>query len=171
MDLIAKRIEDMSQIITRLDSVKFAQASPTSSGSHPAFSTPQSLVSIGPTPTSSTLTMTDPDRPIQDTKDQDGSRAEYEGESSLLAHAVFATSFLQGEVNNNHSTDVFLEMTSVLDTLRNIVEAQKQNVDSVEALYPHAKPIPPGSTVRQLGLPPIVKAFACLRMAKGESNL
>ncbi|KAL6415588.1 putative C6 transcription factor [Ilyonectria robusta] len=166
MDIIAKRIEDMSQIIARLDSVKIAQPSPASSGSHPAFSTPQSLASIGPTPASSTPTMTDPDRPIQDTKDQDGSRAEYEGESSLLAHAVFATSFLQGEVNNNRSTDVFLEMTSVLDTLRNIVEAQKQNVDNVEALYPHAKLIPPGSTVRQLGLPPLDKAFACLRMAK-----
>ncbi|KAF7557238.1 hypothetical protein G7Z17_g787 [Cylindrodendrum hubeiense] len=166
MDMIAKRIEDMSQVINRLDSIQLAHASPVSSGLYPPVPTPQSSTSLGPTPAVSTSTTSDIARSIQDTKTHDDPRPEYEGESSLLAHAVFATKFLQGEVNNNHSTEVFIEMTSVLDTLRTIVEAQKQNTDSIETLYPHAKSIQPGSTARHLPMPPIDKALTCLRMAK-----
>lgn len=94
------------------------------------------------------------------------SKAEYEGESSLFSHAVFASRFLQNAINNATNTEVAQEMEAVLDRLRAAVRHGKQQSDTLERQFPHAKTIPPGSTTRSLPLPPIDKVFACMRMAK-----
>src|SRR5699024_6762035 len=94
------------------------------------------------------------------------SKAEYEGESSLFAHAVFASQFLQNAINNTTNAEVAHEMEAVLDGLRAAVHSGKQQSDTLDKLYPHAKAIPPGSTTRNLPLPPIDRVFMCLRMAR-----
>lgn len=128
----------------------------------------------GPTPSSSSLGST----PNQGTLPYNSagggvrgvhynsSKAVHEGESSLFAHAVFASQFLQNAINNTTNAEVAHEMEAVLDGLRAAVHSEKQQPDTLDKLYPHAKAIPSGSTTRNLPLPPIDKVFVCFRMAR-----
>ena len=59
-------------------------------------------------------------------------------------------------------------MNSVLNALRNVLDAQKQQTDSLQNLYPNAVPLAPGASLRSLPLPDTNKALACLRMAQGR---
>jgi hypothetical protein len=59
-------------------------------------------------------------------------------------------------------------MNSVLDALWKAVEAQKQQTDTLENLYPNARPLPPGADLRNLPRPDVNKALACIRMAQGK---
>lgn len=135
---------------------------------------PSSSSSFGPTPYCS-LFGTTPDQgslsdhptgeDIREVHDH-SSKAEYEGESSLFAHAVFASRFLQNAIHNTTNAEVAHEMEAVLDGLQAAVHSGKQQSDPLDRLYPHAKAIPPSSTTRNLPLPPIEKVFMCLRMAR-----
>lgn len=130
--------------------------------------------SFGPTPSSSSIDST----PNQGTPSYNppaggvgetygnSSKPEYEGESSLFAHAVFASRFLQNAINNTTNAKVANEMEAVLDNLRAVVHSGKQQSDTLDGLYPHAKAIPPGSTTCNLPLPPVDKVFICMRMAR-----
>lgn len=130
--------------------------------------------SFGPTPSSSSLSST----PNQGTLPYDptgegvrelhgnSSKAEYEGESSLFAHAVFASQFLQKAINNTTNAELTHEMEAVLDGLRAALYSGKQQSDTLDKLYPHAKPIPLGSTTRNLPVPRIDKVFTCFRLAR-----
>ncbi|KAL4747256.1 hypothetical protein BDW72DRAFT_209715 [Aspergillus terricola var. indicus] len=93
-------------------------------------------------------------------------KAEYEGESSLFAHALFATRFLQNAINNTTNAEVAHEMETVLDSLTAAVHHGQQQSDALDRLYPHARAIPSGSSTRNLPLPPFDKVFTCLRMAR-----
>lgn len=93
-------------------------------------------------------------------------KVEYEGETSLLAQAAFANKFLHEVVSNRHSTDITGEMVSVLGTLGRALGRQKDQNDT-EYLYPNARTLEPGSSVRDLPMPPVEVVFVCLRMAKG----
>lgn len=133
-----------------------------------------SYSSLGPTPQCSLFGATPDqgslsDHPIgEDIREvhDHSSKAEYEGESSLFAHAVFASRFLQNAIHNTTSAEVAHEMEAVLDGLQAAVHSGKQRSDPLDRLYPHAKAIPPSSTTRNLPLPPIEKVFMCLRMAR-----
>lgn len=93
-------------------------------------------------------------------------KLEYEGESSLSAQAAFANKFLRDAVSSKPSADVTGEMASVLDTLSRTIGNQKREQEP-EYLYPHARTLEPGTTLRDLPMPPVETAFTCLRMAKG----
>lgn len=143
--------------------------------SKPDFAVPANIehcqVSFGLTPSPSSLGST-PNQGVNPTGDgisevnYDSSKDEYEGESSLFAHAVFASRFLQNAINNATNTEVAHEMEAAIDGLRNAVNSGKQQSDTIDKLYPRAKAIPPGSSTRNLPLPPIDKVFMCLRMAR-----
>ena len=125
--------------------------------------------SFGPTPSSSSLGSAPNQGTLPYNPTGEGVRdvkTEYEGESSLFAHAVFASRFLQNAMNGTTNPEVAHEMEAVLDGLRTAVHSEKQQSDPLDKLYPHAKAIPPGSTTRNLPLPPIDKVFMCLRMAR-----
>ncbi|KAG7286285.1 hypothetical protein NEMBOFW57_008593 [Staphylotrichum longicolle] len=98
----------------------------------------------------------------------DASHPEYEGESSLFAQAVYATEFLQCSLSCDPSSRAASEMNSVLNALRNAVDAQKQRTDTLQNLYPNARQLPPGANLRDLPLPDTNKVLACLRMAEGK---
>ncbi|KAK3304983.1 uncharacterized protein B0T15DRAFT_531016 [Chaetomium strumarium] len=91
-------------------------------------------------------------------------KLEYEGESSLSAQAAFANRFLHDAIVHRPSIDITGEMASVLDSLSRTLGAQTDQQDA-DYLYPHAKPLEPGCTVRNLPMPPIESALTCLRMA------
>lgn len=88
-------------------------------------------------------------------------------EPSLFSQAVFATDFLQAAVANDPHSQIAGEMTSAIDALSNVIEAQKRHNDICEGSNPFDKPLPPGVSSKNLPLPNLDKVMACLRMAQG----
>lgn len=134
-------------------------------GSSSSFGLTPSYSSAGSKPNQESLAYNTSGEGVREVYDN-SSKAEYEGQSSLFAHAVFASRFLQNAINNTTNTEVAHEMEAVLDGLKAAVHSGKQQSDTVDKLYPHAKAIQPGSTTRNLPLPPIDKVFMCFRMAR-----
>ncbi|KAM0424825.1 hypothetical protein ACHAPT_009881 [Fusarium lateritium] len=159
IDRIVNRIEELNQSIQKL--------SLNQAAAHGSAPNPQpSPGAFRPTPSSS-----EPTPGFTSESPSYSGKPEYEGESSLFAHAVFATKFLQNSVSNNSSSEVAFEMTSVLDALRSVIDAQKPQSDTLESLYPNARPLPPGASLRQLPMPSTDKALACLRMAQDSTRI
>lgn len=178
LDAISRKIDDLSQRMSQLTH------EPTRSrASKPDFAAPVNIEhgesSFGLTPPPSSLGSTPnhgalPYNPTGEGISEvnyDTSKDEYEGESSLFAHAVFASRFLQNAINNATNAEVAHEMELALDRLRTAVNSGKQQSDTIDKLYPHAKAIPPGSSTRNLPLPPIEKVFMCLRMARESQQV
>ncbi|RSL85321.1 hypothetical protein CEP51_003411 [Fusarium floridanum] len=94
---------------------------------------------------------------------------EYNGESSPVAHVLFATAFFQNAVGNSSSFHVATEMAPVIQTLNSIANAQKQTNDPVDVLFPYARPLEDGKKPTSFPSPPLDSVFACLKMAQ-ESN-
>ncbi|KAJ5005264.1 hypothetical protein K4K48_007712 [Colletotrichum sp. SAR 10_66] len=95
------------------------------------------------------------------------SSAVVEGESSLAAHSVFATEFLQKVVSTKSLQDSSLDLGETLEALSQIVTALKQQPVAGEMTYPHAKPIQ-RQRIQGLELPPIQKAVNTIRVAKSQ---
>ncbi|KAJ0280815.1 hypothetical protein Brms1b_007565 [Colletotrichum noveboracense] len=93
------------------------------------------------------------------------SSAVVEGESSLAAHSVFATEFLQKVVSTKSLQDSSLDLGETLEALSQIVTALKQQPVAGEMTYPHAKPVQ-RQRIQGLELPPIQKAVNTIRVAK-----
>ncbi|KAM0283372.1 hypothetical protein ACHAQH_002495 [Verticillium albo-atrum] len=93
-------------------------------------------------------------------------QTEFSGESSIFAHALFATAFLQNVVGNSSSLQVTVEMAPVMQTLSSIAEAQKQTAESQGVLFPHARPLEDGRKPTDYTTPTADKVFGCLRMAQ-----
>ncbi|KAM0545420.1 hypothetical protein ACHAPJ_011325 [Fusarium lateritium] len=92
---------------------------------------------------------------------------EHQGESSLSAQATFANRFLEDAVINKPvGTSITVEMTTVLESLRKALGRNSCQQEQ-DYLYPHARPLERGLTLRTLPMPPVDIAFVCLRMAKG----
>lgn len=164
IDRIVNRIEELNQTIQQLS---INQSGPKYHGT--ALNPQTSQTAYRPTPAASEPTPSNPS--FVGESPPYSSKPEYEGESSLFAHAVFATKFLQNSVRNNSSSEVALEMTSVLNALRGVIDAQKQESDTIENLYPNALPLPPGTSLRKLPMPSVEKAMACLRMAQDSTPI
>lgn len=92
-------------------------------------------------------------------------------ESTLFAHVIFATRFLQTVVANDAYSNVAAEMTSVLDALRSTVNVQKQQNETLEGSHPFSKALPPGLSSRDLPIPSMDRILACLRIAHGSYTL
>ncbi|KAL4995082.1 hypothetical protein BDV10DRAFT_175583 [Aspergillus recurvatus] len=173
LDAISRKIDELSQKMSQLshEPSKTRSPKPVDFSVNPEERRSSSL---GPTPSSSSpISTLDPGiqphtfagegaREVQ----YNLSKAEYEGESSLFAHAVFASRFLQNAFNNTTNAEVAHKMETVLDGLKAAVHHGQQQSDTLNKLYPHARAIPPGSTTRNLPLPAIDKVFTCLRMAR-----
>lgn len=133
--------------------------------STPTFELTPSSTALSGTPNRGQLS-NNPDIEAPSEAHYNTSTTEYEGESSLFSHAVFATRFLQDALKYAPNVEVAQEMEAVLDGLKNAVHSGRQQLDALDNLYPHAKTIPKGSTTRGLSLPPMDKVFMCLRMAR-----
>ncbi|KAK7408266.1 hypothetical protein QQX98_009579 [Neonectria punicea] len=174
IDHIARKIEELNRTVSQFTLAQSSHGpySSTSASwlSHSSHPSPYSLEPTA-TPSSYAPTPLNTSSTLSDHTQTPTSKPEYEGESSLFAHAVFATRFLQNAVNNNPTSEIALEMTSVLDALRNTVDAQKQQTDTLDSLYPNARPLPPGANLQQLPRPSTDKALACLRMAQESARV
>ncbi|ETS82576.1 hypothetical protein PFICI_04452 [Pestalotiopsis fici W106-1] len=85
-----------------------------------------------------------------------------EGDSSMAAHSLFATQFLQKIVGRDCA-----EMRESLDSLSHVVTGLRQQTVASEMSYPHARPIqrpnPPPCK-----MPPFEKAAPLIQMAKAQ---
>ncbi|KAM0323287.1 hypothetical protein ACHAQA_008878 [Verticillium albo-atrum] len=93
------------------------------------------------------------------------------GESSIFAHALFATAFLQNAVGNSSSLQVTVEMAPVIQTLSRIAEEQKQMTDVEDVVFPHARPLDDGRKPKEFPTPAPDKVFGCLRMAQEHDQV
>jgi hypothetical protein len=170
LDRIVQKVEQLSDMLQQLSvsySAPVAQSLQVPGPGAFELSQPPSTspCSIQPSPSCSSVSGFNGEKGPGDTP-----MPEYEGESSLFAHAVYATKFLQAAVSNSPPSKVSQEMDSVLDALWKMVEAQKQQTETLENLYPNARPLPAGADLRNLPMPDINKALACLRMAQGKQS-
>jgi hypothetical protein len=174
LDAISRKIDELTLRMGQLSRLP-ANSRATQPFDHADSAHRKEQIAFGPTPSSSSIVSTPNHEAPVDHSTNDSSRdaylnnlskAEYEGESSLFAHAVFATRFLQNTIDNTTNPEVASEMKAVLEGLRAAVRSGKQQSDALDRLYPNARPLPPGSTTRNLPLPPMDKVFACLRMAR-----
>lgn len=163
MEHISNKIDDLSQMMRQLSHERSSNSGPaTSAGLQPSLHS--SL-----RPSESRIAASD---------NKTGARnhhqplAEARGiESTLFAHVIFATRFLQTVVANDPYSNVAAEMTSVLDALRSTVNVQKQHNETLEGSPPFSKALPPGLSSRDLPIPSMDRVLACLRTAHGSSAL
>ncbi|KAF7594200.1 hypothetical protein BBP40_009904 [Aspergillus hancockii] len=166
MEYVVKKLEELSQKVTLLSNGPSAVAS-----SHQLVGVEQSP-EIGWALDSYPSTSVPPPQAENSLKDRTVvSKAEYEGGSSLSAHAIFATRYLQDAVSSTNSADITGEMTSILSALHKVIDDQKQQRDTLENLYPYAKPLPNGSSTRHLPMPPVDMTLTCLRMAREQPRV
>lgn len=93
----------------------------------------------------------------------------FEGESSLAAHAGFASRFVEEAVQSTPDTAFGGEIDETLNALRQLVGAQAQySFASVE--LPVARPSNDGDGSRQ-PMPPVQMVMSCLSIARREFSL
>lgn len=95
----------------------------------------------------------------------------FEGNSSMAAHTVFASEFLEQAVTNNTSLGRQLnpDIQNALASLQQLVKMQNQKGNSHESRFAHQKPVPKGG-VKELPLPPTRVVVQLLREIKGIST-
>ena len=97
--------------------------------------------------------------------DDDDTVSAFEGDSSLAAHTVFASEFLENTVTRTLPEDLDPDMQSALSSLQQIVSMQ--NRPSLhETRFSNAKPLPKGG-IRELPMPPAHAVVTALREVKG----
>ncbi|KAJ1333891.1 RNA polymerase II-specific transcription factor-like protein [Microdochium nivale] len=91
----------------------------------------------------------------------------FEGESSLKAHADFASRFFEKAVQSAPDSSLGSEIEETLGALRQLVGAQAQNsLPSVD--YPNARP---SEDKKNLPMPPIQLTMSCLSIARHRVDI
>ncbi|GLI75619.1 hypothetical protein PoHVEF18_003880 [Penicillium ochrochloron] len=157
MEHISKKIDDLTEMITRLDPRHLENADSPAPDPWPTGLRPQPA-----SYTAAAATVRPPD------KRRSLSLSEHEFiDSSLFAHAAMATKFLQDTVHTDTSiSNAATEMTSVLDILRPVVDSQRRQNNTPDQLHPFSKPLLPGTCLSDLAIPPLANIMACLRVAR-----
>lgn len=126
------------------------------------------------TPSSGTANTHYDDDDADDSSDLGGDA--YEGNSSLTAHTVQASEFLEHAVERERWTNQQLSpnMRAALSSLQQIVGLRQQkkkgrigSLSRREVKFPNQKPIPPGG-IKDLPMPPAQTVISILRDIKGE---
>ncbi|RSL69291.1 hypothetical protein CEP53_002264 [Fusarium sp. AF-6] len=153
MDQISQKIDDLTEIMSRLNPANLSIGETTTTRPCPP---------AGPWPQ---FALTQPLRTNVQAHERTLTEADAI-EPSLFSQAVFATKFLQAVLAHDIFSPVASEMMPALKSLGDIVEAQQRYNNSYDASNPFSKTLPPGTTVGDLPLPPTGKIMACLRLAK-----
>ncbi|KAM0278373.1 hypothetical protein ACHAQH_005193 [Verticillium albo-atrum] len=133
----------------------------TPPASVPSFNTPASATSTAPPFASSSA--------VEETEDDTVPNLEFEGESSISAHAIYAAKFIQSAIINDSSLDASQEMTAAIKNLHDIMSLFRNNrSDKIEKTFPNAKKLPPDASARSLPLPPAELVLSCLRMVNDQ---
>lgn len=93
---------------------------------------------------------------------------EFEGNSSMAAHTVFASEFLEQAVTSTSlGRQLSPDIQSALASLKQMVLMQDRKSSSHESRFAHQKPMPKGG-FSQLPLPPTDVVLKLLREIKGQ---
>jgi hypothetical protein len=117
-------------------------------------------------PTSSSIASS----PSQTLPPEPTGSAAVEGESSLSAHSIFVSDFLQSFVQKDSGQHSDPEIQRTLDVLSDIVSASRQQPRTRELALPNARSQRAWHR-NKYELPPIQKAVALIHAAKGEQAL
>ena len=98
--------------------------------------------------------------------DRDELDSAFEGNSSLTAHTVFASEFLEHAVERTSLRDLSPNMQAALNSLQQIVGMQNKASISHEVRFANQKPLPKGN-FRELPMPPLQAVIPVLREIKG----
>ncbi|EHK19784.1 uncharacterized protein TRIVIDRAFT_224464 [Trichoderma virens Gv29-8] len=90
-------------------------------------------------------------------------------ESALFAQVICAAGALETAVMNDPYSRAVDDITSALNTLRNTVNDQKQQNETLAGSRSFPKALPSGLSLRDLPIPPLDKIMACLRIAQESS--
>ncbi|KAL4904324.1 hypothetical protein BDW74DRAFT_185639 [Aspergillus multicolor] len=90
-------------------------------------------------------------------------------DSTLFAHVIQASKFIQAAVAEDPHSEVGAEMSSVLDVLRNAVQVQQHQTETLEDSRPFSRDLPPGLPFKDLPIPPLDRIMAVLRVAHDRS--
>ena len=105
------------------------------------------------------------DHDVQSDEDVDQA---FEGNSSMAAHTVFASEFLEQAVTNTSlGRQLNPDIQNALASLQQLVKMQNQKGNSHESRFAHQKPVPKGG-VKELPLPPTRVVVQLLREIKGN---
>lgn len=131
------------------------------------------------TPSSATANAVFDDGDDTDTSSDLGDAA-FEGQSSLTAHTVQASEFLEHVVERErwNNQQMNPSMQSALSSLQQIVGLQQQrkkgrmmgSIPRREVKFPNQKPVPPGG-LKDLPMPPAQIVVGILRQIKGRIPL
>lgn len=103
--------------------------------------------------------------------DGDGLDSAFEGSSSLAAHTVFASEFLEHAVERTSLRDLHPSMAAALGSLKQIVGMQNSRGSRPhEVRFVNQKSLPKGG-FRELPMPPVAAVIPILREIKGGSFL
>lgn len=92
----------------------------------------------------------------------------FEGNSSMTAHTVFASEFMEQAVTSPlFNEKLSHDMRNALASLRQMVQLQRRRQAAHESMFVHQKPIPEGG-LNQLPLPPTDIVLRVLREIKGQ---
>ncbi|CAG8892398.1 unnamed protein product [Penicillium egyptiacum] len=159
MEHISNKIDKLSEMMRQLSRERTCNSGFASSAGSPLHSSLQSKES----PVASSDNTTSLKRPDLSLEEAGGL------ESTLFAHVIFATRYLQAVVENDPYSNVAAEMTSALDALRSMVNAQNQQNEILEDSHPFSKALPPDLSFRELPIPSMNRILACLRIAYERS--
>lgn len=101
----------------------------------------------------------------QDPKTPHG-QVEYEGDSSLAAHADFASRVLENAITTDLTIARYDEMASIMKDVRNTVRAVGTPITDAAGSFQETPPV--GENPPQESLPPVQLTLNCLRMLKGQ---
>lgn len=104
---------------------------------------------------------------ISGTPDSHPTAPEFEGESSMTAHAGFANTYIQTSAHLGSLRDFRLEMHDTLKSLRDLVE-QKEKLTAGETANVHTI-THTEEGMSEYHLPSATVAMASIRLAKGSS--
>ncbi|OJJ58392.1 hypothetical protein ASPSYDRAFT_90561 [Aspergillus sydowii CBS 593.65] len=90
-------------------------------------------------------------------------------ESAMFTHVICAARALETAVMTDPYSRAIDDITSALDTLRNAVNLQKQQNETLEGPFSFLKDSPSGLSLRDLPMPPLGKIMACLRITQESS--
>ncbi|KAL4885721.1 hypothetical protein BJY04DRAFT_213926 [Aspergillus karnatakaensis] len=149
---MSKKIDDLSEMIRQMTEGRFSSMDP------------RALATMQPPPHLQTFSGASQVRSNRPSPKKQPLLNETHGiESTLFSQVVSVTAFIQSAVENDPDSIMVAEMSPVLDTLRSMVNGQKQENETSEGSRPFSKQLTPGTTTRDLPLPPLDRILAALR--------
>lgn len=160
IDQIEERLGGIEALLRRMSTTPGAAFSVTGDSVVPG---PVPSISAGLTPSADCDSLS---TIVDAAEDDDDAASAFEGNSSMGAHTVFASEFLESAVQRTSLRDTSPKMEAALSSLRQIVNMQNQfSTTTREIRFPYRKQLPQNG-LKGLSMPPANVVVSTLRTMK-----